>query len=646
VQDSLELLLDRRDAGPTGLLHSGCHGQACLAMPDRPGEGPHAHDERGHGTRTRLIASVLRLPSAVLPPIAATTALLLFAATVFCAAAEKSPYQPAGAPVDPKVPARWNYYRDYAEATKLLEALAAAHPQRAKLASLGKSYGGREMWLLTITNFQQGSDREKPAFMIAGAIHANEIQGTEVTLYTAWYLLEMYGRSPFVTRLVDARAFYLVPMLSPDSRDAHMYRPNTTSSPRSGQVPVDDDRDGLVDEDRPDDLDGDGQITQMRVRDPNGRWKPHPDFPNLLVPAKDDEPGEYRLLGTEGYDNDGDGRVNEDGDGYYDPNRDWPWQWEPRYVQHGAYRYPLSLPENRAVADFVLQHPNVAGAQSYHNSGGMILRGPGTKDERLDAADLAVYDAIAKKGQEMLPGYKYLETATGLYEVHGGEGDWMFVMRGVFRFTNELWTPWNYFRKPTEGGERKLEAERFNKYLLFGDGTVPWKEVDHPQFGRIEVGGMKKNWGRQPPSFLLEEECHRNMAFTLYHADQMPQVQIQSAAAKRLPGGLVEVTAAVVNPKLTPTRAATDVTHHVTPPDLVSLEGKDLKVSLGLWSDSPFFQDAREQKHRPEQVRVPRVAGMGAVYVRWLVRGAGPYTVRVQSVKGGSDRREVRNPRM
>ena len=63
--------------------------------------------------------------------------------------------------------------------------------------------------------------------------------------------------------------------------------------------------------------------------------------------------------------------------------------------------------------------------------------------------------------------------------------------------------------------------------MLLGDGFVPWHEVDHPQYGKIEVGGFKKNWVRQPPSFLLEEECHRNMAFTLYHADQMPLVKIQ-----------------------------------------------------------------------------------------------------------------------
>ena len=33
-------------------------------------------------------------------------------------------------------------------------------------------------------------------------------------------------------------------------------------------------------------------ITQMRIRDPRGRWKAHPDYPNLMVRAKPDEPGD------------------------------------------------------------------------------------------------------------------------------------------------------------------------------------------------------------------------------------------------------------------------------------------------------------------------------------------------------------------
>ncbi len=114
--------------------------------------------------------------------LATAVMCLLIVRTIW--AGEQGPYQPVGAPADPKVPAQWNRYHDHRETTAILKSLAAKHPQCARLQSLGKSYGGREMWLLTITNFSKGEDHTKPAFWIDGALHANEIQGTEVTLYT------------------------------------------------------------------------------------------------------------------------------------------------------------------------------------------------------------------------------------------------------------------------------------------------------------------------------------------------------------------------------------------------------------------------------------------------------------------------------
>jgi hypothetical protein len=558
------------------------------------------------------------------------------------AAQEQQIYQPAGAPADPKVEARWNAYHDHAAASELLEKLAAAHPDLCRLQSLGKSYGGRDMWVMTVTNTKRGQEAQKPAFWIDGGIHANEIQASEVVLYTAWFLAESYGRSPQVTRLLDERVFYLMPMMSPDSRDAHMTRANTTHSPRSGQRPVDDDKDGRTDEDPPDDLDGDGHITQMRIKDPNGRYKPHADYPDMLVPVSGEEKGSYTLLGAEGVDNDGDGRVNEDGDGFYDPNRDWPWNWQPDYIQNGAYRYPFSLLENRMVGDFIKAHQNIAGAQSYHNAGGMILRGPGAKDDRFEASDIAVYTLIGKHGEEMLPGYRLMNVAEDLYEVYGGEVDWLHVMQGVFTFTNELFTPFNFFRKPSQEGffGRQEDQRAFEKYLLLGDGMVKWHEVDHPLYGKIEVGGVKKNWVRQPPSFLLEEECHRNMAFTLYHADQMPLVKVQSVEAKSLADGLTEVTAVVANERVTPTHSAADLKHQITPPDIVSISGEDLKVIAGMRDNEQFSRRPEVQKRNPARIEVPSIAGMRPVYVRWIMEGKGPFTVRIQSVKGGIDERK------
>ena len=148
-----------------------------------------------------------------------------------CGAAEKTPYRPVGAPTAAKVAAQWNRYHDYSESSQLIRDLAEAYPDFAKIQSLGKSYGGRDMWVLTVTDFSTGDDHAKPAFWIDGAIHANEIQATEVVLYTAWYLLEMRAESQELQRLLRERVFFLMPMMSPDSRDAHFYRPNTTSSP-------------------------------------------------------------------------------------------------------------------------------------------------------------------------------------------------------------------------------------------------------------------------------------------------------------------------------------------------------------------------------------------------------------------------------
>jgi len=170
---------------------------------------------------------------------------------------------------------------------------------------------------------------------IDGNIHGNEVQGGEVVAYTAWYLCHQYGRLEKVTALLDDRVFYLVPTINPDARDFWFHSAYSSRSSRTGLEPKDDDGDGLVDEDDYDDLDGDGVITQMRIKDPFGRYKLHTDYPDyLMVRVKPDERGQYSLLGGEGIDNDGDGRINEDRRGGYDMNRNWAYDWQPNYIHN------------------------------------------------------------------------------------------------------------------------------------------------------------------------------------------------------------------------------------------------------------------------------------------------------------------------
>ncbi|MCL7937050.1 MAG: M14 family metallopeptidase [marine benthic group bacterium] len=545
-----------------------------------------------------------------------------------------------GAPPDPQVAVSWDRYFDHETLGEIGRRLEEAWPDRCRSSSIGRSVEGRDLWLLTVTDFQAGEADAKPAMWIDGNIHANEVQGSEIALYTAWYLCEMADRVDWIAELLRDRTFYIVPSINPDGRDNFLLEPNTPHSPRSGLAPRDDDGDGLFDEDDFDDLNGDGHITMMRRRSSNGRWITSPEDPRIMVRAHADQPGEWELLGNEGFDNDGDGRVNEDRRGYYDPNRNWPWRWAPAYVQSGSDAFPTSLPETRAVVEFVLAHPNIAAAQTYHNTGGMILRGPGTESDSVQAADLRVMDEIGERGEMILPGYRYISIWEDLYTTWGNELDWFYAGRGIITFSNELWTSFNYFRESPENERWDRADYRFDRYLLFGEAIVPWTPVDHPQYGRIEVGGVKRQYTRAIPGFLLREEAHRNMAFTLYQAGQMPLVRVDSVEVRSLGSGVSEVRALISNRKLAPTRTEQDVVHGISPPDRIRIEGG--RVIAGFRIENPLQGIAEEQEHRPERIEVERIDGMGTVAVKWLVRGSGPFTVTVESAKGG--KHSLRSP--
>lgn len=548
-----------------------------------------------------------------------------------------SVFRAAGSPENPKVPIAWNRYYTYEGLTELCKKLAAAHPDLVKLGSIGKSYQGRDMWVLTVTDFKKGKPEEKPAFYLDGNIHSNEIQGSEMALYTAWYLAETFNDISFIRELLADRVFYIVPTINPDARNNYMKAPNTPHSPRSGMIAVDNDRDGQLNEDGFDDLDKDGHITQMIRRSPTGRFKKDPSDPRRLVMVATDEIGEYEMLGNEGIDTDGDGRVNEDGEGFYDPNRDWGWKWQPNPIQGGAYKYPFSLPENRNVRDFVMAHPNIAGAQSFHNSGGMILRGPGAEEDAstYNAEDSRIYDAIGKKGETLIPGYRYMIVYRDLYSVFGGELDWFYGGRGIYTFTNELFTPYLMFnRKGSDDGFfGQDEAYKFNNDLLFGDAVVPWKEYNHPQYGKIEIGGFKKNFTRADPGFLLESDAHRNMAFCIYHAYHMPKLSVESITEKNLGGGLTEVTAVIKNERMMPTHSSQDLKYKIERPDYVSLEGAN--VIAGMLVINNDLNITTEQKNNPAVLEVANIPGLGSTTVRWIISSSKGYTIKVDSRKGG-----------
>jgi hypothetical protein len=542
-----------------------------------------------------------------------------------------------GSPTSPKVSISWNRYYDANELAEYTKAIATAYPNLVERVSIGTSFQGRDIWMLAITNEATGPADRKPAVYVDGNIHSNELQAAEVSLYMAWYLTESYAHSPAIRRLLDSVAFYIVPTINPDGREDFMRRANTMHSPRSGVQPFDDDRDGLVDEDGFDDLNNDGHITQMIRRSHTGRFRKDPANPRRLVRVPDDQQGEYEYLGDEGIDNDGDGSVNEDRTGYRDPNRDWGWLWQPSSIERAAGRYPFSVPENRAVADFIRQHPNIGAALTYHNTGGMMLIGPGTPDdvETYNNTDKRLYDHFGKLSETLLPGYRYINTYEDLYPVYGGESDWMYGSLGILAYTGELWTPYYMFHRESPGyfGDEN-DLERFDRQVLFEQCFVGWDSVNHPQYGWIEVGGFKKSFTRNTPGFQLEEESHRNLAVAVALGQQLPQLSFANLKVEPVGEGLYSITVDVVNSHLLPTHLAHDQNNRITRPNVATLEGPEVVAGMVV-TNRDLNQATLERRGNGQRITAPPVPGHGRVCLRWVVRGAGEAKIKFDSARGG-----------
>jgi hypothetical protein len=552
-----------------------------------------------------------------------------------------------------KVKLDFDRWHDTNELYADMKRLAAAYPKFVKVGSIGKTMEGRDIQIVTVNNPDTGDEMKKAAFYIESNIHGNEIQGGEICLYTVWYLMENYSRLEPITRLVNERVFYIVPTINPDGRQ--YFFDNAGGNARSGHYPVDDDNDGLFDEDPPNDLNGNGVIEQIRKYVPGqGNYRISRVDPRMMEPVGFGEKGDYIMLGQEGIDDDHDGRVNEDDKGGYDPNRNYPSDWQPGYIQSGALDYPTQLPEARAEVEFLASHPNVAGLQAYHNNGGMILRGPGAEATgEYPAVDVRAYDEIGKNGERMLPFYRYIVIWSGLYTVHGGTIDYSNDNLGILSFSNELWNNGQYFTSPELVEQQKdpnspIAPQKsryfFDDKLEFGAQFMEWKPFKHPDYGDVEIGGSWSRFtSRVPPVFMLEELCHRNMAFTLYQADEMPKIEMGEASAEKLDGGVYRVFVDIANPKVTPTILAKAAQNNVVRPDLLTLEGKNLEIISASWIDNqetyklrPTITGFIDQKDLKRIIVRNGFAGKTARTIMYLVKGSGDVTVKYDSVKGGT----------
>ena len=454
----------------------------------------------------------------------------------------------------------YDHYYKYAELENVLLTLEKKYPDLIKVESNCVTKENRNQYVAIISNRKTGDYLKKPGFYLDGNIHAGEVTSSMCALYTIDYLLSNYEDSPEIAQLIDEMCIYVIPRVTPDGAETYL---STPYSLRSVNREYNSEKGGI----RQMDLDDDGVIRMMRIKTPYGAWKKDPKDPSAMV-LRDpgDMNGEFYDIYPEGafesYEGDENLKSSKETWGL-DFNRNFPYGWFPEGRQEGAGDYPLSNIETKAIVDFVLAHPNIGGAAIGHTSGGIILYPPGTKPSaKAPVSDVRILKAIAKMGEEEL-GYKPLNifdsflSSQEFYD-SGALDDWMFETQGIPAYTMEFWDIATKAGVPIKWGEKNIDDQaedikRFAACLKWVKDNAPqyysdWKEYDHPDLGKVEIGGFNFKFTHQnPPENMLLKELENDARFNIRFIKAMPRLVIENTDVEVVGEGLYKISALIGN---------------------------------------------------------------------------------------------------
>jgi len=549
---------------------------------------------------------------------------------------------------------------------------------RVETIRIGESAGERAILLARVSG--RGAEEDRPALLVVAGARAAHRIGTEVALAFIERLAEGYGTDSSATALLDRATVLVLPRLSPDVAAA-----STDGAVRvriRNDSPFDDDRDGWVDEDGPDDLNGDGLITMMRIADPTGEWTEDdqdPDLMRIADPSRGDRRG-WRLL-TEGLDNDADGRWNEDPPGGVDVGvnfpRSYPWFGE------AAGDYPVSAPETRALAELLTSHDEIAVVVVLGTRDNLLSpwkSRPGEDDGSGggDHMDGRPSEPLKTVLEEDAPWFadisrRYL-AATGRsvtdtlgVEPEGGDPvSWAYFDMGRWSFGSSVWTPptlpdetatpertedeqapadsaaaaqadsskspaGDTGREEARDDESTAAERRLLRWILAnrpGD-FVPWTPINHPDFPDrlVEVGGLAPYARWTPPAEMRDSIVDGEIDFLMELGSLLPRVVIVEASSEPLGEGTFRITARIANDGFLPTRTTI---------------GGQLRRPRSIRVD--FVTGGQEIASGRRSQTIDAIPGSGAASeLSWTVvgRGNGRVTVRAGAPSAGVDSREV-----
>ena len=461
---------------------------------------------------------------------------------------------------------QYDHYYKYDELEKNLKYFSEKYPELCDLESICVTEENRNVYAMTITNKKTGAALDKPAFHIDGNTHAGEVTGSMAAMHAIDVLLTGYGEDKVITKILDRMTIYVVPRISPDGAETYLTTPysirsvNRVHNPENGGI-------------RSEDLDGDGVIRMMRIPTPYGAWKKDKDDSSIMAKRDPgDADGEFYDIYAEGNFEafDGDENLKEKKEDWsLDFNRNYPYGWFPENRQAGAGKYPLSNPETKAMADWIIEHPNIGGVSTNHTSGGIILYPPGTRPSTaVSEKDINQFIEIANMGKEEL-GYEPLNIYDSFiadpanYD-SGAFDDWCYQSQGIVAYTVELWDlakrvgvplVWNARNKESAQDELK----RFVACMKWVKENAPeyyedWKPFHHETFGDIEIGGFNFKFSQQnPPESFLNGVLEQMTRFMIRFAQSMPRLTIDTLTSEKVSDDIYKVTAVVGNLGYLPT---------------------------------------------------------------------------------------------
>ncbi len=540
-----------------------------------------------------------------------------------------------------------------------LVARAKALGPAAEWIALGRSRGGRELFALRIAADRTRAD-DQPAILVVANVEGSQPWTSSLALHHAEQLVAR-AQEPDVARMLASTCFYIVPCANPD---AHEQRFAAVRSEREATGPgVDSDRDGRVGEDPPGDVNGDGQITLLRVLDPRGEWISDSTDERLLVKADKNkgESGRWRVW-TEGRDLDGDERVAEDASLDACVNRNFPAEWKEHAPESGAF--PTDEPETLALCEALLQRPQIALVVSYGAFDNLVEK---PKSVAADAATKRVPTAGVVEADASLMaelGKRYGELTGSKHKgraLEGGEWHtWAYAHCGVWSLAIRPWDiPLDTPEAKRDGEappsgeaegaakrEAKSEAQPESKkdkretsdelkrlrWIDANEGEswrfVSWSAFEHPELGPCEIGGFAPFARSEPPAGARAELARKQLDFLTSLASELARVRIDEFSARELGEGLYELRGVIVNPSRLPLASASAVRMRSLRP---------ARIELVLTGDAQLVAGD------PRQL-VRALDGSGGRFeARWLVRARSldEMSLELHTQHAGSDRRQA-----